>query len=65
MAGGAYDTVVKSGRAHMAQTHQNRRNGPSRKNLQSTRVSRPNPSSNIRSMAGRAIKGPDKGAGGM
>jgi hypothetical protein len=62
MAGGAYGTVVNSGRAHMASGKMSRR-GPGKHKIQSSRVSKPNPAGEVRSMAG-SIKGPDKGAGG-
>jgi hypothetical protein len=61
---GSYGTVTKAGRAFKAGSMQNRRTGPSNKNLGPSRVSKPNPAPTVRSLAGRAIKGPDLGAGG-
>ena len=66
MAGRAYGNVVNAGRQTIASSTGSDpgRRGPSEKNVQSTRVSRPNPAPMLRTMNGRAgMKGPDKGAG--
>lgn len=66
MAGRAYGNVMNAGRQTIASSTGSDpgRRGPSNKNLQPTRVSRPNPAPSLRSNVGRAgIKGPDKGAG--
>lgn len=49
----------------VAQSHSNRRTGPSNKNLGPSADRKDNPASTVRSIAGTTIKGPDKGAGGM
>ena len=55
--------VVMTGRLFANQSKSGKRTGPSNKNLGPNRVSRPNPAPEIRSIAGRTLKGPDKGAG--
>lgn len=57
-------TVVKTGKM-MTQQSQGSRRGPSNKNLGPSAARRPNPAPTVRGIAGRSIKGPDKGAGGM
>ena len=65
MAGRAYGNVVNAGRQTRAtDTGAGLRRGPSNKNLGPRAASRPNPASSVRATAGKAIKGPDKGAGG-
>ncbi len=56
--------VLDSARKMTAQS-QSSRSGPSNKNLGSNAARKPSPAPMIRSVAGRSIKGPDKGAGGM
>jgi hypothetical protein len=56
--------VVEVGKAMAAQSHANQRRGPGRKNLGPSAMKKPNPASQVRSMGGMNLKGPDKGAGG-
>lgn len=66
MAGRAYGNVETAGRETVRSSTGSDpgRRGPSSKNVQSTRVSRPNPAPMLRTMNGAAgMKGPDKGAG--
>jgi hypothetical protein len=66
MAGRAYGNLMAAGRATVATANgAGLRRGPSNKNLGPSRVSKPHPAPSIRSTAGKAIKGPDKGAGGQ
>lgn len=58
------NNVVAAGKRMVAHSHQNQRTGPSGKNLGPRAVSKPNPASQVRSMGGMNLKGPDKGAGG-
>lgn len=62
MADRAYGTVMKAGMASMSYGH-GARKGPSQKNVMATRKAKPNPAMAIKSMAGKAIKGSDRGAG--
>ena len=55
--------VVPAGKRAVSQS-QGSRQGPSNKNLNSSSRSRANEASTIRGLAGKSIKGPDKGAGG-
>lgn len=55
--------VVKTGKL-MTQQASGSRRGPSNKNLSSSAARRPNPAGTVRAVAGKSIKGPDKGAGG-
>jgi hypothetical protein len=65
MAGRAYGTVIQAGNAVKRTVSSNGlRKGPSRKKVTTGASRRPNPAGSIRSMS-RAIKGPDRGAGGM
>ena len=56
-------TTAKAAAKMVAQSNTGGSKGPGNKNLQSSRRSKPNPSSMISSMAGRVIKGPDGGGG--
>jgi len=58
------NTVIETGKEMMAMSHQNQRRGPGVKNLGPSAARRPNPASQVRSMGGKNLKGPDKGAGG-
>ena len=55
-------TVEATARITEANSHMTRR-GPSNKNLGPSRAARPNEAPSIRGLAGKAIKGPDRGAG--
>jgi hypothetical protein len=55
--------VIDAGRKAMGMGGMDRR-GPSRKNLGPSAMKKANPASQVRSMGGKAVKGPDKGAGG-
>ena len=63
MGKSAFGNTMAAGKAFKDMSMQNRRTGPSNKNLGPSRVARPNPVGEIRTMAGKAIKGMDKGAG--
>lgn len=63
MADKAYGNVTRAGRETMGYGKMDRR-GPGKHKVQSSARSKSNPAGTVRSMAGRAIKGPDKGAGG-
>jgi hypothetical protein len=56
---------VKTGKLMTAQANANTRRGPGRKNLGPSAMRKPNPAAGVRSVAGKNLKGPDKGAGGM
>ena len=56
--------MVDTGKMMVAKSKSGGRTGPSNKNLGPSRVGRPNPAPQIRSMSPN-LKGPDKGAGGM
>ncbi|MCK5641929.1 MAG: hypothetical protein KAJ19_14090 [Gammaproteobacteria bacterium] len=56
--------VIEAGKKALAQSHQNQRRGPGLKNLGPSAVRKPNPASEVRSLGGKNLKGPDKGAGG-
>lgn len=66
MAGqSAFGTVTRAGAAAMSQSKSNKRTGPSTKNLGPSAMRKENPAGSVRSTAGKSLKGPDKGAGGM
>ncbi len=54
--------VVKTGKLMIARS-QGARRGPGNKNLGPNRVPRPNPTGTVRSLAGKFLRGPDKGTG--
>ncbi len=56
--------VVKTGKMFAAQSKSNQRRGPGVKNLGPSAARKPNPAPQVRSMGGKNLKGPDKGAGG-
>lgn len=56
--------MVKVGMGMAAQSHMNQQRGPGKKNLGPSAARKPNPASQVRSMGGKNLKGPDKGAGG-
>ena len=58
-------SVVKTGKMMMDQANANMRRGPGIKNLGPSANRQSNPAGMVRSMAGKTLRGPDKGAGGM
>jgi hypothetical protein len=58
-----FGTVTKAGAAAKQMGNVDRR-GPGRKNLGPSAARKPNPAMQVRSMGGKNLKGPDKGAGG-
>ena len=56
--------MVEAGMGMAAQSRMNQQRGPGRKNLGPRAVSKPNPAPQVRSLGGKNLKGPDKGAGG-
>jgi hypothetical protein len=64
MTGQSFGNLMNSGRKHTAMSNQNRRTGPSNKNLGPRRgPSGAGPTSTLKGGITRPIKGPDKGAG--
>lgn len=57
------NTVIDKGNKMISMSRQNQQRGPGNKNLGPNRVSRPNPAPMVRSMAGKTLRGPDKGGG--
>lgn len=58
-------SVVKTGRLMAGQANANIRRGPGVKNLGPSASRQSNPAGMVRSVAGKTLRGPDKGAGGM
>lgn len=55
--------VVETGKMAIAQSKDRVRRGPGNKNLGPVRVAQPNPTGVVGSLAGKFLRGPDKGTG--